>query len=271
MDNIKEVNGINIENIGKLNAVTKGYFKNKSGVSYERYPYDEHHIHVYRMMEASGTTVKDYVGSSNGTANSGLAIDTGYGINKKSRDWATTGYWIQVPDKTPIGAMSIRYKIYVKSTFANKGTILDSCDVGSNPTNHGVVSTITAEKRLATAVVMGSGTDYIQLYGTKILENEIWYDVMSVWDGTTNANGAKLYIKALTGTDAGKWYDTSNVAQSYMTPNHEVTSVLTASNAATYNIKIGKPNVFEAFNLTNCKIQDLQISNIARTDMKEYI
>lgn len=269
MDNIKEVNGVNIENIGKLNAVTKGYFKNKNGVSFERYPYDTNHIHVYRMIESSGTTVKDYVSETNGTATSGLAIDTGYGINKKCRSWTTGIYKIDTGIKITQGAKTIRFKIYLTAyPVTNFDTILDTCNITSS--NVGTFILLSTIGKITFGNCFGSD-QYAGVDSNKGLSTNTWYDIMLTSDGTTNANGLKIYIKALTGTDSGKWYDSSNVAQSTISINNQGTSSFTSTAEERYNVYIGNANVATGYNLENTKLQDFQISNIARTDMKEYI
>lgn len=269
MDNIKEINGINIENIGKINAVTKGYFKNKNGVSYERYPYDANHIAVYRMMEASGTTVKNYVGSSNGTADSGLAIATGYGINKKCRSWATTGYKIDSSLNLKLNPITIRFKIKRTGTNTENATLIDTCYLSPMGARGYVVNFGTDNKCYMAITFLNA--NFAQLNGNKVLDLNVWYDIQFTWDGLTTTNGVKQYVRALTGTDAGKWYDTSNVAQTSIVVNSQATAPFPGSNiSSTYNLRIGlSQSAIEG--LKNYDVQDLQFSDIVRTDMKDYI
>lgn len=268
MDNLKEQNGINIENIGKINGITKGYWANRNGVSYALAPYDANNTHVYRMMESSGTTVKDYVGGTDGSASSGTTITTGIGINKNAR-YFDGSHYISLGVKAPIGAKSIRIKFKkTQNPSTHFWTLFDSSD--AQGTNYGIIILINTSGKINVQHYRGNSTQHIFNITSNLTLGSEWYDMMLTWDGTTNANGVKLYIKALSGTDAGKWYNSSNVAQSSITYNLTATASYTQTTADTYIGTIGN-TASSSYYSNYLTVQDLQISDIARTDMKEYI
>lgn len=98
----------------------------------------------------------------------------------------------------PIGKKSIRFKIQcpVKPSvvfilFENKTT----------STDFGIGSSITADGKIAFDIRQGSNLLFA-IQSTSSITDNILHDVLLTWDGSTNANGVKLYIDNMYTPDA---------------------------------------------------------------------
>jgi hypothetical protein len=94
-------------------------------------------------------------------------------------------------------ATEIYYRLIVR--FDSNATIQTSDLAGTN------IETISSLLNFSS--YKGEAGKRFNLNSTISLTDNVLYDIMAIWDGTTTADKVKMYIKALSGANSGKWHN----------------------------------------------------------------
>lgn len=150
-------------------------------------------------FDDDGNTLTNKVGYYNGTV-VGTEIVDGYNGVGKARSFNGISDFITFTNPIlPLGKKSIRFKIKTGVVTSSPSTILGSGAYATN--NHGLRVGIEGDKLYLYSTYGSSGNTRIQLWSNKVVTDDQWHDVLITWDGTTNANGVKLFIDDMTVPD----------------------------------------------------------------------
>lgn len=144
--------------------------------------------YYYKLDEPSGTTVTDSIAASNGT-NSGASVNVTGKIGKCYRFDSTNDY-LDLGTKTVFtGAFTFNAWVYMNSSLNTTNVLLSAVN-GSVDLyiNYRTYSNGTNQTRPGFEIGTGS------VFHATDLGVGSWYMITCTWDGTTNANGMKLYI-----------------------------------------------------------------------------
>ena len=239
----------------------------RRGSSSQPLTYDFNHVAVWKLDEESGNTVNDFTGGVfQGTAGSGATIVDGWKNKGRSLDGTVNGNISFNNEVIPLGAKTIRFKIK-RLNISWGGNIIDN---GANNNNHGITISSGGTGIIRVLSHRGiSGAQRINLNSNYAIPFNIWHDVQFTWDGTTNTNMAKIYIKILEGANAGKWIDSSGAWVDSIAYNVQGTATHEEVTNATFNLIIGKQANANAQYLSAI-LDEIEISNISRIDMLDY-
>lgn len=172
--------------------------------------YDMNHVAVYKFDEPSGTGVGDYFGVNNGVASNTTIID---GYSGKCRHSAGGNAQISFTGKViPLGAKTIDFYVR-RSGFP---PVLDYflSHVNDSSTQHGELIFINSDGKLYWRSCKASATNRFQLVSANSICNNEFHHIKLTWDGTTNANGAKMFVDDMVNPSAaGTANATETVAQ----------------------------------------------------------
>jgi len=116
----------------------------------------------------------------------------------------------------------------------------------------------------------GSAGKRFDLTGKTYLTDNVLYDVMCTWDGTTSANKVKMYIKSLSGTNDGKWHNGSAWVTS-IASHATTTAASTETTDASYNLVLGqKANTGGATEAYGGTMSQVEINNNESAVMLNY-
>lgn len=193
----------------------------------------------YKLDETSGTNAADYKGwDNNGTNTGAVPVGSTGKIIKAYGDFPSNGY-IDLGSNTTAGsevkfgtlkAFSVCAWVNQTSTTAATNTIISQ----SSTTDSTYVwyLTIDAANRPLFVLINRGVVAYTATAATTIT-NGVWYHVCGTYDGTANANGIKVYLNGVKGTDA-------TYASGALTIGNQNTAIGNyIFNAATYNF-LGK-------------------------------
>lgn len=231
--------------------------------------YDANHVAMLLFDETSGATAFDSVNfANNGTATGTTIIDGWKGKARRlngGTDKVQHGARV-----TPLGAKSIRFR------YRRNGEPPEQQFVYANATyvssEHGDRISSVGSGLLTWISCRASGNSSVWRWNfstsNTTLNNNAWWDLMFTWTGATDANAVKIYVKALEGVNAGKWVDSSGNPSAIMVPNAQGTATHTEGTTQTANLVIGQAPA-GGYNFAG-DIDQVEISNTARTDMQDY-
>lgn len=141
---------------------------------------------VYKMDETSGTILHDITGKHDGTING--ATLTGNGLCFDGVD-----DYVEFSDPViPIGKKSIGFKVKLPTSVGEFHWILSN-DL-NNSSEYGTRIYVQGGK-IGFDVLVGVINYFpISVLSDLTINDNIWHDVLITWDGTTNADGIKMYI-----------------------------------------------------------------------------
>jgi hypothetical protein len=183
-------------------------------------------------LVSAGSTFVDFLGSNTGTATSGNA-----------RRFNGTTDLVQFANQIiPLGAKTIKFKFKRNGAPGGMKVIMDNADYNVSGAN-GTSVLVGTGGEIYVYSYIGSGVTYrFALYsGGNYCDNR-WHEIMFTWDGTVNANGAKLYIDNMT------------------TPIVQATATSTETTAAKYNLCLAR-TANSGTNFGTFDIDDIYITN----------
>lgn len=155
--------------------------------SYVQYLMDKYGVAWFKFDESSGN-VTDSKGSAIGTITGATRV-AGFSGNALSFD-GVDDYVLFNNPAIPTGKKSIRFKF--KSDSSKLGSVQTLISTGA-PNDNRIFIALDSNGYLLVSVNKGD-TNILALRTNSNLLNNQWHDVLFTWDGTTNTNGAKLYV-----------------------------------------------------------------------------
>ena len=205
-------------------------------------------LHWFKFDETSGN-VTDSKGSAVGALYGSPFRVIGWNGEGKAMSFDGVDDWIYTTQKVPLGKISIRLKIKTTQnvSWTNGNSSLLSTCMGSGES--GVLAVLFSNGRIGFHIAKGTANVMnITLESTIPINDSQWHDVLFTWDGTTNVNGAKLYIDNMS------------------TPNATGTALVSqlGSTLSTGTLQLGDKRSSTAsspFNPFNGQIDELEIYN----------
>ncbi|PJI07019.1 MULTISPECIES: LamG-like jellyroll fold domain-containing protein [Clostridium] len=182
--------------------LTKGSSNNNAvaAVNNENYvpkkDYSSNLVANYKMDETSGTVCKDSSGNGNDGTYSGTTSVTDNDGTYRSFNGINDYIQFSKPI-IPIGKKSIKFM--VKTNAASNTMYLVNQDY-SDPFTGNLILMSTSGK--ISWFESNGGNRLFTITSNKSINDNLWHQVMFIWDGTTNTNGVKLYIDDLSNPDA---------------------------------------------------------------------
>jgi hypothetical protein len=139
----------------------------------------------------SSTTLIDVHGTNNGTASNSRVFGTN-GIILKGIDFTKGNDYIRTANRIPIGSKSFSFWIKPNSVSSRQTILNNNAGGGAYAGDDIVLNNKVIEWQSNRGV---SSTQRFKLsYDFSGFNTDDWFHIVYTWDGTTNANGVKVYV-----------------------------------------------------------------------------
>nr|WP_186322835.1 LamG-like jellyroll fold domain-containing protein [Paenibacillus xylanexedens] len=167
----------------------------------------------FKLNESTTTSIIDSMGSATAIV-TGTTIVTG--LSGNARSFTGTDKIVFNAPVIPIGKKSIRFKLKKNTNPASPEYLLWNA---ISPSERGIAVAIGTNGEVIFLLDNGSAEAF-RATSTKKVTDGTWHDILCTWDGTTGANGVKLYIDDM------------------VSPNAVATSTSTETSTQTRNLTI---------------------------------
>lgn len=144
----------------------------------------------FKFDESSGNVI-DSKGSAVGTISGGVTRVTGWNGQGSALSFNGSNGYVQFNSIViPAGKKSIRFKI---KTNATTNTYFLT-NLNQFSTQYGLAMSTRASGQLYIGLGKATAATNFEFISNKNINDGQWHDILFTWDGTTNADGIKLYI-----------------------------------------------------------------------------